>query len=160
MDEHDEVLPLHAERPPPRVDEGGVVRVGNSRISLDLVVEQYESGMTPDDMVRAYDTLVLELRPELLVFQIGIHSRKEARHGCILPCSQETLRPNGLRRRSSRPLGAPPGRVRRRRGRRSARGGRLESRGPQNRSNRSLCSDGSNFIHLRAGFPQEGGWIG
>lgn len=52
-------LPLHAEPPPLRVDQGGVVRVGNSRISLDLVVEQYENGMTPEDMVRAYDTLVL-----------------------------------------------------------------------------------------------------
>ena len=41
------------------MDEGGAVRVGNSRISLDLVVEQYENGMTPEDMVRAYDTLVL-----------------------------------------------------------------------------------------------------
>jgi hypothetical protein len=26
---------------------------------LDLVVEQYENGMTPEDMVRAYDTLAL-----------------------------------------------------------------------------------------------------
>jgi uncharacterized protein (DUF433 family) len=41
------------------VDEGGGVRVGNSRISLDLIVEQYENGMTPEEMVRAYDTLVL-----------------------------------------------------------------------------------------------------
>jgi uncharacterized protein (DUF433 family) len=41
------------------VDEGGAVRVGTSRISLDLVVEQYENGATPEDMVRAYDTLVL-----------------------------------------------------------------------------------------------------
>ena len=52
-------LPLHADRPPLRVDEGGAVRVGNSRVSLDLIVEQYENGMTPEDMVRAYDTLVL-----------------------------------------------------------------------------------------------------
>ncbi len=52
-------LPLHADHPPLRVDEGGGVRVGNSRISLDLLVEQYENGMTPEDMVRAYDTLVL-----------------------------------------------------------------------------------------------------
>ena len=35
------------------------MRVGESRIGLDLVVEQYENGMTPEDMVRAYDTLVL-----------------------------------------------------------------------------------------------------
>jgi uncharacterized protein (DUF433 family) len=52
-------LPLNSTLPPLRVEEGGVVRVGNSRISLDLVVEQYESGMTPQDMVRAYDTLQL-----------------------------------------------------------------------------------------------------
>src|SRR5438270_3450821 len=52
-------LPLPAEPPPLRVDEGGAVRVGNSRISLDLIVEQYENGVTPEDMVRAYDTLAL-----------------------------------------------------------------------------------------------------
>jgi uncharacterized protein (DUF433 family) len=57
--ELNELLPLHAESPPLRVDEGGAVRVGKSRVSLDLVVEQYENGMTPEDMVRAYDTLVL-----------------------------------------------------------------------------------------------------
>jgi uncharacterized protein (DUF433 family) len=52
-------LPLHAEPPPLRVDEGGAVRVGKSRVSLDLVVEQYENGMTPEGLVRAYDTLDL-----------------------------------------------------------------------------------------------------
>jgi uncharacterized protein (DUF433 family) len=52
-------LPLHPELPPLRVDEGGAVRVGNTRVSLDLVVEQYENGMTPEDLVRAYDTLDL-----------------------------------------------------------------------------------------------------
>jgi uncharacterized protein (DUF433 family) len=52
-------LPLQTEAPPLRVDEGGAVRVGTSRINLDVVVEQYENGMTPEDMVRAYDTLVL-----------------------------------------------------------------------------------------------------
>ncbi len=52
-------LPLHAEPPPLRIAEEGAVRVGNSRVSLDLVVEQYENGMTPEDLVRAYDTLDL-----------------------------------------------------------------------------------------------------
>jgi uncharacterized protein (DUF433 family) len=51
--------PLGALTLPLRLDEGGTVRVGNSRISLDLVIEQYENGMSPDDMVRAYDTLSL-----------------------------------------------------------------------------------------------------
>ncbi len=54
-----ESLPLYTGRSPLRSDEGGVVRVGRGRISLDLVVEQYENGMTPEEMVRAYDTLVL-----------------------------------------------------------------------------------------------------
>jgi uncharacterized protein (DUF433 family) len=52
-------LLLHAEPPPLRVDQRGAVRVGEGRITLDLVVEQYENGMTPEDMVRAYDTLSL-----------------------------------------------------------------------------------------------------
>ena len=29
------------------------------RVSLDLIVEQYENGTTPEDMVRSYDTLGL-----------------------------------------------------------------------------------------------------
>jgi uncharacterized protein (DUF433 family) len=57
--ELDEVLPLQAHCPPLRIDDGGAVRVGKSRISLDVVVEQYENGMTPEDIVRAYDVLVL-----------------------------------------------------------------------------------------------------
>jgi uncharacterized protein (DUF433 family) len=59
LEEVKTALPLDADRPPLREDEGGVLRVGTSRISLDLVVEQYENGMTPEDMVRAYDTLGL-----------------------------------------------------------------------------------------------------
>jgi uncharacterized protein (DUF433 family) len=54
-----ELLPLHADRPPLRVDDGGVVRIGTGRVSLDVVVEQYENGMTPEELVRAYDTLTL-----------------------------------------------------------------------------------------------------
>jgi uncharacterized protein (DUF433 family) len=52
-------LPLRAEAPPLRVGAGGVMRIGTSRISFDLLVEQYENGMTPEDLVRAYDTLEL-----------------------------------------------------------------------------------------------------
>ena len=52
-------LPLHADTPPIRSEHGGTMRVGDSRISLDLIVELYENGATPEEMVRAYDTLVL-----------------------------------------------------------------------------------------------------
>lgn len=54
-----ELLPLDTVAPPIRIDDGGAVRVGKGRITLALVVEEYESGMTPEDMVRAYDTLDL-----------------------------------------------------------------------------------------------------
>lgn len=50
---------MRSDGPPLRLDDGGVVRVGKSRIQLDLVVEQYANGMTPEDIVRAYDELEL-----------------------------------------------------------------------------------------------------
>jgi uncharacterized protein (DUF433 family) len=70
-------LTLPAESPPLRVDEGGAVRVGKSRISLDLVIEQYENGMMPEDMVRAYDTL--ELADVHLVIAYYLRHRDEVR---------------------------------------------------------------------------------
>jgi uncharacterized protein (DUF433 family) len=54
-----ELLPFDADRSPLRLDEGGVVRIGGTRITLDLIVGQYDNGMTPEEMVRAYDTLEL-----------------------------------------------------------------------------------------------------
>jgi uncharacterized protein (DUF433 family) len=44
---------------PLRLDLGDTIRVGKCRINLDLVVAQYENGMTPEDMVRAYEALDL-----------------------------------------------------------------------------------------------------
>ena len=70
-------LSLHSDRPPLRVDEGGVVRVGKGRVSLDLVVEQYENGMTPEDMVRAYDAL--ELADVHAVIAYYLRHREEVR---------------------------------------------------------------------------------
>lgn len=52
-------LPFDTDQPPLQVDEQGAVRVGASRVTLDLVVKQYENGMTPEEMVRAYDALDL-----------------------------------------------------------------------------------------------------
>src|SRR5205814_640954 len=73
-----EPLPLDAEPPPLRIDEGGAVRVGNTRISLDLIVEQYENGMTPEDMVRAYDTLVLPDVYAVIAYYLRHHDEVQA----------------------------------------------------------------------------------
>lgn len=53
------LLPLDPTVPPLRIDEAGAVRIGKSRITLALVVEEYDSGMTPEDMIREYVTLDL-----------------------------------------------------------------------------------------------------
>lgn len=69
--ELNKLLPLDAIAPPLRLVEGGAVRVGQSRITLDLVVEEYESGMTPEDMVRAYDTLDLAEVYAAIAYYLG-----------------------------------------------------------------------------------------
>lgn len=42
-----------------RVDETGTIRIGNSRITLDLIVDCYHRGATPEEIVASYDTLLL-----------------------------------------------------------------------------------------------------
>ena len=42
-----------------RIDETGTWRVAGSRITLDILVNEYRSGATPEDIVSAYDTLAL-----------------------------------------------------------------------------------------------------
>jgi uncharacterized protein (DUF433 family) len=55
----DEVLPLDPHIPQLREDESGTFRVGKSRITFDLVIEEHQDGMSPEEMVRAYDTLAI-----------------------------------------------------------------------------------------------------
>jgi len=50
---------LDTDQSPLRHDDGGVIRIGKSRITLDLIVEQFENGMSPEELIRAYDTLDL-----------------------------------------------------------------------------------------------------
>jgi uncharacterized protein (DUF433 family) len=108
-----EALPLHADRPPLRVDEGGAVRVGNSRICLDLVVEQYENGMAPEDMIRAYDTLELADVHAVLAYylrhkcEVRTYLKRQQEEAAALRAKIEAERPRVTReellaRRSAR----------------------------------------------------------
>ena len=61
------------------------MRVGRSRIGLDLIVEQSENGMTPEDIVRVYDTVLLADIHEVIAYYLrhrdAVHSflkRREA----------------------------------------------------------------------------------
>lgn len=44
---------------PLREDPAGVLRVGKSRVLLELVIRAYQQGASPHDLVQMYDTLEL-----------------------------------------------------------------------------------------------------
>lgn len=50
-------LDLKPEPLPLRMDEDGSIRVGSSRITLDVLFEYFEAGVSPDDIALDYDTL-------------------------------------------------------------------------------------------------------
>lgn len=50
---------LTPEAPPLRMDEHGCIRVGGTRVSLDVVIADYESGLSPGEIAERYDVLQL-----------------------------------------------------------------------------------------------------
>ncbi|MBZ0274811.1 MAG: DUF433 domain-containing protein [Anaerolineae bacterium] len=42
---------------PLRTDEGGIIRVGDTRVTLDSVIADFNRGMTPDEIVRDFSVL-------------------------------------------------------------------------------------------------------
>jgi len=50
---------VQAETPPLREDATGALRVGDSRVLLELVIRAFEDGATPETIVQRYSTLAL-----------------------------------------------------------------------------------------------------
>jgi|SRR5579884_802934 len=50
---------IQAEAPPIREDAAGALRVGNSRVLLELVIRAFQDGATPETIVQRYSTLSL-----------------------------------------------------------------------------------------------------
>lgn len=48
-----------AEAPPLREDADGALRVGDSRVLLELVIRAFQDGATPETIVQRYPTLAL-----------------------------------------------------------------------------------------------------
>src|SRR5436305_1489261 len=44
---------------PLRIDEHGTIRVGNTRVLLDLVIHEFHRGASPEVIVDSYDALTL-----------------------------------------------------------------------------------------------------
>ncbi len=52
-------LIVHAETPPFHEDASGAVRVGSSRVLLELVIRAFQDGATPETIVQRFSTLAL-----------------------------------------------------------------------------------------------------
>lgn len=52
-------LAVQPESPPLREDVSGAVRIGQSRVLLELVVNAFQDGATPEAVVQRYPTLAL-----------------------------------------------------------------------------------------------------
>jgi uncharacterized protein (DUF433 family) len=48
---------IHTDPPPFRADDSGTLRVGESRVTLDTLVHEYEGGADPEAIARSYPTL-------------------------------------------------------------------------------------------------------
>jgi uncharacterized protein (DUF433 family) len=52
-------LVLKSEKPPLREDETGAIRVGNSKVLLEIVIRAFQDGASPESIVNRYSTLTL-----------------------------------------------------------------------------------------------------
>jgi uncharacterized protein (DUF433 family) len=50
---------LHTDGPPIRRDEDGVLRVGQSRVLIDLVIQAFQDGATAETIVQRYPSATL-----------------------------------------------------------------------------------------------------
>jgi uncharacterized protein (DUF433 family) len=52
-------LVLECETPPFREDESGAIRIGNTRVLLELVIRAFQDGASPESIVQRYSALSL-----------------------------------------------------------------------------------------------------
>ena len=66
---------LVAQPPPLRIDEQGVVRVGNTRIPIDRVVAAYDAGESAEEIVSSYPSLSIEQVQAVIAYSLGNRER-------------------------------------------------------------------------------------
>jgi len=52
-------LTLTPTTPPLRIEESGAIRIGGTRVLLELVIHAFQDGATPEQITQDYDTLTL-----------------------------------------------------------------------------------------------------
>jgi uncharacterized protein (DUF433 family) len=63
-------LALHPDNLPLRMDDDGTIRVADSRITLDVLIEDYESGISPEAIAQGLDCLQLADVYSVLAFYL------------------------------------------------------------------------------------------
>jgi len=67
-----------AEAPPIREDAAGALRVGNSRVLLELVIRAFQDGATPETIVQRYPTVALPDVYAVIAYYLRHRSEVEA----------------------------------------------------------------------------------
>lgn len=52
-------ITLHADPIPLHVDDAGAIRIGGSRVSLDVLLQYRRMGMSPEELARGLDAITL-----------------------------------------------------------------------------------------------------
>lgn len=71
------VLRVQAEMPPLRPDSSGALRVGESRILLELVLHAFQDGATPEIIVQQYPTTTLSDVYAVIAYYLRHHQEME-----------------------------------------------------------------------------------
>lgn len=53
------MIAIRSETPPLRADESGAIRVGASRVLLEIVIRAFQDGATPEEIALRYPTAAL-----------------------------------------------------------------------------------------------------
>lgn len=69
------VLTIHTDPTPLRVDEHGIVRVGESQVLVDVVIREFHNGAEPESIAQGFPTL--NLADVYGVIAYCLHHRQE-----------------------------------------------------------------------------------
>ena len=71
-------LTIHEDSVPLRVDETGTVRIGKTRVILELVIHAFRDGATPEQIVQDYDSLDLADVYAVIGYYLGHRAEVDA----------------------------------------------------------------------------------
>ncbi len=69
---------VRAEAPPLREEATGALRVGHSRVLLELVIRAFQDGATPETIVQRYATLPLRDVYAVITYYLGHRAEVDA----------------------------------------------------------------------------------